>query len=66
MSGVPGLVEGADLDTYQRMLNFLGEMVGTRWHLEITDAAVSSDGRSIQSLDTTVHVWVDAVAGARR
>ena len=59
-------IEGADDGTYQRMLNFLGEMVGTRWHLEIIDAAVVSDGRAIQSLDTTVHVWVDAVAGARR
>jgi hypothetical protein len=52
-----------DADTYQRLLNFLGEMVGTRWHLEITDVLVTSDGRSIQSLDTTVHVWVDAVSG---
>ena len=59
-------MEGADEDTYQRMLNFLGEMVGTRWHLEIIDAAVVSDGRAIQSLDTTVHVWVDAVTGEGR
>ena len=58
--------EGMDEDTYQRMLNFLGEMVGDRWHLEITDVVVSSDGRSIQSLDTTVHVWVDAVSGRGR
>lgn len=58
--------DGADDDTYQRMLNFLGEMVGTRWHLEITDTAVVSDGRSVQSLDTTVHVWVDAVSGDGR
>lgn len=56
--------EGTDGDTYRRMLNFLGELVGTRWHLEITDVAVVSDGRTIQSLDTTVHVWVDSVAGA--
>ncbi len=55
--------EGMNDATYQRMLNFLGEMVGTRWHLEITDVAVTSDGRSIQSLDTTVHVWVDAASG---
>ena len=47
-------------DTYQRLLNFLGGMVGTRWHLEIVDTVVASDGRSIQSLDATVHVWVDA------
>jgi hypothetical protein len=58
--------EGEDDDTYQRMLNFLGEMVGTRWHLEIIDAVVTSDGRSIQSFDTTVHVWVDAVSGSGR
>jgi hypothetical protein len=58
-------MEGVDEETYQRMLNFLGEMVGTRWHLEIIDAAVVSDGRSIQSLDTTVHVWVDAAGGGR-
>ena len=58
--------EGMEEDTYQRMLNLLGEMVGTRWHLEITDVAVASDGVSIQSLDTTVHVWVDAVSGDGR
>jgi hypothetical protein len=58
--------QGMDEDTYQRILNFLGEMVGTRWHLEITDVVVSADGRSIQSLDTTVHVWVDAVSGGSR
>lgn len=52
--------DGVDQDMYRRMLNFLGELVGSRWHLEIVDAAVLSDGSSIQSLDTTVHVWVDA------
>lgn len=58
--------EGLNENVYQRMLNFLGEMVGTRWHLEIIDAAIVSDGRSIQSFDTTVHVWVDAVSGDDR
>ncbi len=58
--------KGFDENTYQRMLNFLGEVVATRWHLEITDAAVVSDGRSIQSFDTTVHVWVDAASGGVR
>lgn len=58
--------QGMNENTYQRMLNFLGEMVGTRWHLEITEVAVTSDGRSIQSLETTVHVWVDAVPGGSR
>lgn len=52
--------EGRDEAIYQRMLNFLREMVGNRWHLEIIDAAVASDGRAIISLDTTIHVWVDA------
>ncbi len=57
---------GANDNTYQRVLNLLGEIVGTRWHLEIIDAAVVSDGQSIQSFDTTVHVWVDAIPGGSR
>ncbi len=55
-------VEGIPESTYQHLLNFLAQMVGTRWHLEIIDTVVASDGRSIQSLDATVHVWVDAGA----
>jgi len=53
-------LEGSDSDIFQHLLRFLAEMVGTRWHLEIIDAAVLSDGVKIQSLDTTIHVWVDA------
>lgn len=45
---------------YPRMLNFMREMVGSRWHLEIIDASIAGDGESVTSLDTTIHVWVDA------
>lgn len=58
--------EGHDGDTYFRMLNFLRKMVGTHWHLEIIDASIASDGQSVTTLDTTVHVWVDAAHPVRK
>lgn len=58
--------EGQDRSTYQRMLNYLREMIGSRWHLEIIDAAVASDGQSVTALDTTIHVWVDAAGQVGR
>ncbi len=54
-------ISGTEANTYQRMLAFLRAMVGTRWHLEITDAAIQSDGGAVVNLETTVHVWVDAL-----
>ncbi|MEM8768696.1 MAG: hypothetical protein AAGE43_14710 [Pseudomonadota bacterium] len=54
-------IAGFETGTYQRMLAFLRAMVGTRWHLEITDAAIQSDGAAVVNLETTIHVWVDAL-----
>ena len=52
--------DGWEQQSHDRMLGFLGEMIGTRWHLEIVDAAVQGDGEDVVSVDTTVHVWMEA------
>lgn len=51
---------GQEPGAYGRMLGFLRDMVGQRWHLEITDTAVAGDGSNLVSLDTTVHVWISS------
>ncbi len=55
-------VAGREDGTYQRILVFLRDMLAARWHLEIVDVSARGDGRSIAAVDTTVHVWVDALA----
>ena len=44
---------------YYRLLAYLRSMVDTPWHLEISDAAIRSDGKEVVSLDITVNVWVE-------
>lgn len=52
--------EGGQQEAYARVLRYLRELVDGRWHLEMTEAVVNSDGMDVVSVDTTVHVWVDS------
>lgn len=51
--------EGGQERVYYRLLGFLRTVIDTPWHLEISDAAIRSDGVEVLSLDITVNVWVE-------
>ena len=53
-------VDGVQHGTFSRILSYLRQVLDTRWHLEIVDAAIQSDGNDVVNQDTTIHVWVDA------
>lgn len=45
-------------NSYLRMLEFTKRMVDDQWHLEITNASMSSDGVGVSSFMIAIRVWV--------